>query len=152
MRVLRTLAVLVVGALAGFVGAAAVLRRLLRTRGDSESDELALVAIFDGVELKSRATAFRGGSMLAWFGGIAVDMRDAQLADEAHLTLHAVFGGIALKIPEGWRVESKLSAIGGGVDTRVPEPKDMSAPRLVLEGFALLGGVAVVARAPEEVE
>jgi hypothetical protein len=26
-----------------------------------------------GIELKSRAKAFRGGSMLSWFGGIGVD-------------------------------------------------------------------------------
>jgi hypothetical protein len=41
-----------------------------RSRVDAESDELGLVAILEGVQLESRAKAFRGGSMLAWFGGV----------------------------------------------------------------------------------
>lgn len=49
--------------------------RLSSMHGDEESDELGLVAVFNGIELKSRATAFRGGSMLAWLGGIAVARR-----------------------------------------------------------------------------
>jgi hypothetical protein len=68
-------------------------KRVLRSRGDAESDEVALVAIFDGVDLKSRASAFRGGSMFAWFGGISVDLREAKLSsDGAHLDLHALNG------------------------------------------------------------
>jgi hypothetical protein len=148
MRLFRGLSALSVGALAGFAGAAAVLRRVLPSRGGAESDEIALVAIFDGVELESRAARFRGGSMLAWFGGIAADLRQTTLASEAHLSLTALLGGIAIRVPAGWRVESNLRAVGGGVNVDVPEPDDPQPPRLVLEGFALLGGVDVRAQAP----
>jgi hypothetical protein len=137
------------GFMAGFAGAAAVMKRALPSHGDAESDEVALVAVFDGVELESRATAFRGGSMLAWFGGVAVDLREAQLAPGAQLSLHALFGGIAIRVPPGWRVGSSVHALGGGVAVDVPEPDDPEAPRLVLDGFALLGGIAVGARAAE---
>ena len=85
--------------------AAAVVKRAVPSRGDEESDEVGLVAIFDGIELQSRATAFRGGSMFAWYGGIAVDLCEAQLAAEgAHLDLHALNGGIAVKVPSVWRI------------------------------------------------
>ena len=61
--------------------------------------------------------------MLAWFGGISVDLRGATLApDGAHLELHALNGGIAIRVPEGWRVHSNLGAVLGGVDARAPEP------------------------------
>jgi hypothetical protein len=117
------------------------------SRGDVESDEVALVAIFGGIELESHAVAFRGGSMFAWFGGIAVDMREAKLAAEgAHLDLHALNGGIAVKVPSGWRVQSNLQAMAGGVDVRVSEPDDPSAPTLTLDGFAAFGGVSVSAK------
>jgi hypothetical protein len=52
------------------MGAAAFVRHAVPSHGDEESDELALVAVFDGINLASRAKAFKGGSMLAWFGGI----------------------------------------------------------------------------------
>jgi len=146
MRLFRTLGLTTVGAFAGFAAAAAFVKRALPSRGDAESDEVALVAIFDGVTLKSRALAFRGGSMLAWYGGIAVDLRDAQLAPQANLSVHSLFGGIAIRVPPGWRVDSNVSAFGGGVAIGVPEPEDPAAPTLTLDGFSLFGGIAVGAR------
>ena len=74
------------GFLAGIVALPSFVKRVMPSRGDEESDEVALVAIFDGVALKSRAKAFRGGSMLAWFGGVAVDLREAQLAPDARIS------------------------------------------------------------------
>jgi hypothetical protein len=121
-------------------------KRALPSRGDEESDELSLVAIRDGIELKSRAKAFKGGSMLAWFGGISVDLREAQLAPGAQLAVHTLFGGIALDVPPEWRIESSAKAISGGVDLRTPAGDDPDAPVLLLDGLAVFGGVAIGAR------
>lgn len=136
------------GAFAGVFAAARALRPAFPSRGDAESDEVALVAIFDGVNVKSRASAFRGGTMLSWLGGIAVDLRDAQLAPDARLSLHSIFGGITIRIPPGWRVESNLHALGGGVAIDAPQPDDADAPRLTLDGFALAGGIALGSKPP----
>jgi Cell wall-active antibiotics response 4TMS YvqF len=149
MRPIRALSLVTLGTVAGFAAAAATLKRAVPSRGDEESDEVALVAIFDGVELVSRATAFRGGTMLAWFGGIAVDLREATLAPGAHLSVRSLFGGIAIRVPPGWRVESSAHALAGGVDVSAAEPEDADAPTLTLDGLALFGGIAVGARGAE---
>jgi hypothetical protein len=146
MRLLRTLLVFKLGVYAGLAAAAAVLKRTLRSRGDETSDDLALVAILDGVKLESRAQAFRGGSMLAWLGGIDVDLREAQLAPDARLSVTALLGGISIHIPEEWRVESSMHALAGGVDVKSARTDDPDAPTLRIEGLAALGGVAVVAK------
>ena len=147
MRLLRAIGLALIGFWAGVMAAAAIMKRILRSRGDADSDEVALVAIFDGIEFESRASAFRGGSMLAWFGGISVDLRAARLSsDGAHLDLHALNGGVAVTVPEGWRVRSRMKAIAGGADARVPEPEAAHAPTLTLDGFAVFGGVAVTAK------
>ena len=146
MRVIRALALVIAGVFAGLAGAGLLLRRAFPSHGDAESDEVALTAIHNGLELTSRATAFRGGSMFTWFGGIAVDLRDATLAPDARLTLTTVFGGIDLRIPHGWRIESRIHAGPGGVAVDVPEADDQ-APLLVLDGVVLFGGVAVGADA-----
>jgi hypothetical protein len=148
MRLVRSLALLATGTVAGFAAAAALVKRMLPSRGDAESDDVALVAIFDGIDLESRAQEFRGGSMLAWYGGVAVDLREARLAPAAHLDLHALFGGIAVRVPAGWRVESRVHTLLGGVAVDVPEPDDPGAPTLTLDGFAVLGGVAVGTNKP----
>ena len=147
MRLLRAIGLALLGFWAGVMATAAIMKRVLRSRGDADSDEVALVAIFDGIDLKSSASAFRGGSMLAWFGGISVDLRAAQVSsDGAHLDLHAFNGGIAITVPEGWRVRSTMKAVAGGVDARAPEPEAADPPTLTLDGFAVFGGVAVMAK------
>jgi hypothetical protein len=84
--------------------------------------------------------------MFTWFGGIAVDLRDATLAPGARLSLTTVFGGIDLRVPHGWRVESRIRAGPGGVAVDVPDADDQ-APLLVLDGVVVFGGVAVGAAA-----
>ena len=119
MRFLRSLVLVIVGFWAGIFTSARILKRILRSRGDASSDEVALVAIFDGIKLESRSGAFRGGSMFAWYGGIAVDLRSAELAPDAHLTVHALWGGIAIKVPPEWHVESTAKrADRGHIDRR----------------------------------
>jgi hypothetical protein len=147
MRPLRGLLLFKLGAWVGMMAAAAYVRRTVPSRGDEESDELSLVAVLDGIELKSRARAFRGGSMLAWFGGIDVDLREAELAPRARLTLNTLFGGIAIRTPPGWRIESEMKALAGGVDSRSPAQDDPDSPTLTLTGTALFGGIAVGAKA-----
>lgn len=137
------------GAWAGVAAAAALAKRALPSRGDAESDEVALVAIFDGIDLKSRAQAFRGGSMLAWFGGVAVDLTEAKLAPDARLTIGALFGGVDVKVPPEWRVVSTGRAFAGGVSDDVPEPQDPEAPTLTVESTTAFGGISIRALAAD---
>jgi hypothetical protein len=150
MRPLRGLLLFSLGAWMGTMGAAAFVRRVVPSYGDEESDEVGLVAVLNGIELESRATAFTGGSMLAWFGGIAVDLRQVELAEGARLSLNTLFGGIAIRTPPSWRVESELKAVAGGVDARTPGGDDPDAPVLTVTGTALFGGIAIGARADGE--
>ena len=145
VRLVRAVLLFKLGFWAGMIASATVLRRMFPSRGDAESNEVALVAILNGIELKSRAQAFTGGSMFTWLGGIAVDYREAQLAPDAHLDVRSLFGGIAIRVPAGWRVEEDVKAIAGGVQVDVPEASE-DAPTLKISGFAAFGGIAVGAK------
>lgn len=148
MRLLRTLLVFKLGVWVGLVAGAAFARAAIPSRGDEESDEVALVAALNGIQLKSSSQAFRGGSMFSWFGGIAVDLRQTKLAPDAHLDLGSLFGGIAIRVPQGWKVVSNVKSIGGGVAIDAPDPADPGAPTLTLDGFTAFGGIAIGAKAP----
>ena len=146
MRLLRALGLLFVGFYGGVLAAAALVRRALPSRGDAESDDVALVAIFGGAELRSRSQAFRGGTILAWFGGVDADLREATLAPNAELSAGAMWGGVRIVVPEGWRVEADVNALAGGVEVKVPEPEDPEAPTLRVVARAAFGGVAIAAK------
>jgi hypothetical protein len=51
MRLLRAVLLFKLGFWAGMIASAAVVKRMLRSRGDAHSDDVALVAILDGVAL-----------------------------------------------------------------------------------------------------
>lgn len=146
MRVVRAVLLFKLGFWAGALASAALLKRAFPSHGDAESDELRLVAILNGVAIKSRSQAFRGGSMFSWLGGIAVDLREAQLAPDAHLELGSLFGGIAIRLPPGWKVESDVQSLAGGVAVNAPDPGADDAPTLRLSGFSAFGGIAVGAK------
>jgi hypothetical protein len=153
---MRSLLAFKLGAWVGIAIAAAFVKRSMPSRGDEESDELALVAVFDGIDLKSRAGAFRGGSMLAWFGGIALDLREAQLAPGARLSLRTFCGGVAIRTPPEWRQQrqrlgesrcpgahdrrARLARRRGGGGRRLPVELERRAGRAV----ETLNGVLVV--------
>src|SRR3712207_1227757 len=106
------------------MAAAAYVKRAVPSRGDETSDEISLVAAFDSVRLTSRANAFRGGSVLAWFGGVELDLSEATIAPDARLTVHTLFGGVAIRVPPNCRLESKLTAVAGGFEARGADTDD----------------------------
>lgn len=145
VRFLRALLLVKLGFWAGMLASAQILKRAFPSRGDAESEEVSLVAIMDGVTLKSRAQAFRGGSIFTWLGGVDVDLTQARLALAAHLDVRSLFGGVAIRVPRGWRVVSDATAFAGGVAVDVPEP-EADAPTLRISGTTWFGGIAVGAR------
>jgi hypothetical protein len=142
-RLIRSVLLLITGAIGGFAGAAALMRGAVSSQGDADSDELALVAIFNGIELASQSAAFRGGSVLAWFGGVSLDLREATLAPGAHIDVRAMFGGVAIRVPPTWRIEAHGTAVAGGWDASAAQPDDPEAPTLLVNVVAALGGASI---------
>jgi hypothetical protein len=127
---------------AGFVGAT----------GDS-FDTGGVVAILGGVNRISAAVPFHGTDVTAFMGGAQIDLRRAILAPgaEAVLDVFIVIGGCELKVPPDWVVSAPLVAVMGGVEDKrlIPTPgivqdataRTAAAPRLVVRGFVMLGGL-----------
>lgn len=127
------------------VGIALYLKFTRTSVGDEESDEVDLATIFDGIELKSRSAAFRGGSWITMFGGGEIDLREATLDPSgATLRVTAIMGGGDVQVPDGWNVELTSKAIMGGVHSDRPNASDDPyAPTLRIEARAIMGGFGV---------
>jgi predicted membrane protein len=105
-------------------------------------------AIFGGVQKRVNAKEFRGGQLQSLFGGIEIDLRDADMAEnQAVLHANAVFGGIELRVPETWYVAARGQGIFGGYtdSTRYAPPADPDKPKktLIVMGTAIFGGVEI---------
>jgi len=105
-------------------------------------------AIFGGVQKRVNGREFRGGRLQALFGGIEIDLRDADLAEnEAVIYANATFGGIELRVPETWFVVVRGQGVFGGYNdsTRYVAPVDPEKAKktLIVLGTALFGGVEI---------
>jgi Domain of unknown function (DUF5668) len=103
------------------------------------------LVLLGGSKRTLRVPDFRGGYVTAVLGGIELDLRRCRMAaSSATLDVVAFWGGIDLKVPPEWTVEGKVVPIMGGIDQKAPGPAGHEeGPRLVVRGYAIMGGVAV---------
>lgn len=134
-----------VGAAAALAGL--TLRSLLTSRGGPDSDEIDLVAVFEGLHLRSSSSAFMGGSTLVLCGGLMLDLRRAALGPTgATLRVITVCGGTSIVTPPDWRIETDVRTWVGGLDLSHDQPDDPDLPILRIRARTCLGGFQVESR------
>ena len=103
--------------------------------------------IFTGGKRRIVTSNFRGGEVVAVFGGVDVDLRGSQLGgDEAVVDITAAFGGCTLKVPTNWYVEMRGVAAFGGYSNKTIPPRlspGQRVQKLIVTGSAAFGGVVI---------
>lgn len=115
-------------------------------RGVVGDDVVNGTAVFGGSELASADQALRGGALTAVFGGITIDLRGARPAPEgAAINATAVFGGIDVLVPRGWRITVRSLPIFGGLDDKTDHsaPLPADAPSLHIDAVSIFGGISL---------
>ncbi|MEU3721839.1 DUF1707 domain-containing protein [Streptomyces sp. NPDC031705] len=110
------------------------------------------VAVMSRFQRKGRWTVPARFNAVAVWGGGELDLREADFAEgEVVITCVAVMGGIEITVPPGVEVDVRGIGVMGAFDPgdspgSRPEP---GAPRVVVNGLALWGGVAVKVKPPK---
>lgn len=131
-----------------FVGGLLVLNawrgRSFRSPAAEKEQQINVFVVMGGAERRVVTDAFRGGEISAVMGGVDLDLRGATLAPEgARMDVFAMFGGIDILVPEGWRVIGQVTPLLGGFEDHTVAPADPGAPTLTVRGMVVLGGVEV---------
>ncbi|AXE86216.1 DUF1707 domain-containing protein [Streptomyces sp. Go-475] len=102
-------------------------------------------AVMAGFQRKGHWTVPRRFTCLAFCGGGELDLREANFTDrEVEINVIAIMGGVDVIVPPGVEVVVRGIGIMGGFDHREEGvPGEPGAPRVVVTGFALWGGVGV---------
>lgn len=133
------------------VGIAAAAKLILQSHGDPATEEIDLIAIFEARELASSAQPFYGGKILAMYGSVRLDLRDATPAPTGvHFDLSVLFGGLELIVPEGWRAVYQGKIILGGFADETRTGSDEDVPFVTVGGYLLMGRVRVTTQSPIE--
>jgi predicted membrane protein len=113
--------------------------------GSNSSDYLDSVNVFGGSHQTIYSKNFRGGEVVAVFGGCDLNLTQADFEGEIEIDITAIFGGCKIIIPPGWQVKSEVTAIFGGLDDKRSIQPVVEGQRklVVIRGIAMFGGVDI---------
>ncbi|HEU5063932.1 MAG TPA: DUF5668 domain-containing protein [Solirubrobacterales bacterium] len=114
--------------------------------GADGDDVIRSTAVFGGPRLSSTSRNFHGAWLTAIFGGITLDLRDADLAPEgASINATTFCGGVDVLVPQGWHISVRSTPIFGGLDDKTDhsQPLPADAPTLHVDALTVLGGVDI---------
>jgi hypothetical protein len=110
----------------------------------ADGGDISDLALMGGIKRVHRSLDLRGGYMTALMAGIELDLRPCKLAaSPVIIDVFAMWGGIEIKVPPEWAVDIQGVPIMGGFENKAAGSADANAPRLVLRGHAIMGGVTV---------
>ncbi len=111
----------------------------------SDSSLISELAFIGGIKRGIRSSDLRGGYVTAVMGGIDLDLRKAKIATSpAYVDVVAIWGGIEIRVPAEWVVEGRVVPFMGGFENKTQSLIDRDdAPRLVVRGTAVMGGVTI---------
>lgn len=129
------------------IGAGVAAKFLLQSNAEPDTEEIDLVAIFEGKQLVSAADPFYGGQILTMFGGVLIDLRKAHPAPTGiDLNVSVVMGGVSIVVPEGWRVVFDGDVYLGGWSDETRTSADDDVTTVKVSGRLILGGLQATTR------
>jgi hypothetical protein len=118
------------------------------------SDPVRITSILGSSHRTAPATGFSSGEAAAVLGATELDLRQVVMepGDEMIVDVLAVWGAVTIRVPDGWTVDTRAFPVAGRVrDQRLrpfdalesPVSSDRPAPRLVLQGAVVMGGLVI---------
>ena len=111
----------------------------------TDEDRIEAVTVFGGAKKNVISKNFRGGETVTFFGGVELNLTQADINGRADLELVQVFGGTKLVVPSNWKIQTEeLVCVFGGLDDK---RKNLTTPDenkvLVLRGTCVFGGIDI---------
>ena len=119
--------------------------RGVTVRTDS-SETANVVAVMSRHQRISSASVFRAAEMTTIMGRADLDLRKTTVApgEEGVIEVFTLMGGSTIRVPEGWHVDLRATPVMGGIRDRRTGARDAAgAPRIVIRGFIMWGGLDI---------
>ena len=118
----------------------------LSTSRTETANTTELVAILGRDHRVINTAGFRGGQMTSLLGRSELDLRAATIepGQDVSIEVFALMGGATIRVPEGWSIDVNTTRIMGDVKDRRTGARDSAgAPRLIVRGFIMMGGMTI---------
>lgn len=101
-------------------------------------------ATFSKHEVKSKEEKFEGANIIAVFGGVECDLRNAVIESDVVINATSVFGGADIYLPENVNIKIKSTAIFGGVEnTRKDININEEYHTIYINAITVFGGIDI---------
>ncbi len=102
-------------------------------------------AIFSGAEIACDSKEFKGADLFAMFGGISLDLREAEIGEErpVKMDVFAAFGGVDIIVPEGTKVRITGIPLFGGWSNKTVKVTQTAEADMTVNVFVMFGGMDV---------
>jgi predicted membrane protein len=114
---------------------------------NSSDDFVLFNNLFAGTKKNVITKDFKGAEINNTFGGCELNLMQADIVNEAVITIHQTFGGLKLIVPAHWVVKSDVVCVFGGIEDERPTVNVAASPgtkTLVLRGRVFMGAVEIV--------
>ena len=113
---------------------------------ETSGDTVSVFAVMSHHQQVSAGPSFRGGDLTSVMGRSDLDLRQTTVApgEEVEIEVFTLMGGSTIRVPEGWTVVIRAVPVMGGVKDRRMGPRDVpGAPRIVVRGLIVMGGLDI---------
>lgn len=114
---------------------------------DSEDHKIDVFTLLGAGNFATRSQKLVGGSATALLGGVEIDLHEADTqASRILLDVTAIMGGVEIRVPPHFQVQSKVLPLLGGVSNKttcLADKLGVPPKQLVITGLALMGGVEI---------
>ncbi len=103
--------------------------------------------VFAGTDKNVFSKDFKGGEIKNTFGGCKINLMQAEIVNEAVLTIKQQFGGVKLVIPPNWAIKSDIECVFAGIEDKRPLMNVNDATQkktLILNGHIFMSGIEIV--------
>ncbi len=111
----------------------------------STEERLDAVVVFGSTKKNIISKDFKGGEVTCVFGGVEINLSQADITGKVTLELNQVFGAIKLIIPPHWQVHpDETVTFMGGIEDRRPQDNITEPGKvLILKGSSVFGGIDI---------
>lgn len=117
----------------------AVLFSLVKDGKISKTKAKHMAAAWSGQSEKVEGK-YTGGTVSSVFGGVDLDLRQADIKDGAVIEVFVLFGGVDIIVPNDVVVKNEATAIFGGIDDKT-NPGAKAKKTLYIRGECFFGGI-----------
>ncbi len=126
-----------------FIGISFIFKINLRPKVAKVENQKEVCATFSGEKVVYKEEEFKGCDATAVFGGIDLNLKDADIKEDVVINATSIFGGITIRLANNIPVKVNSTSVFGGVENHKKTASKKEHPVVYVNANCFFGGVDI---------